>query len=213
MGVELIVERGSLIPRAETELLGNTALQLLEGIDAPQIIDMCCGAGNLACALAQRLPSAQVWATDLTDCCVALTRKNVEHVGVSEQVQVAQGDLFAPLQDLVDWADCIVCNPPYISSQRLSEGDRSSLLESEPREAFDGGPYGLSFHQRVLRDALSFLRPGGHLLFEIGLGQDRQIQALFKRARAYDNVRVAQDAAGNGRVAVARKPQQDPSNL
>lgn len=206
MGVELIVERGSLIPRAETELLGHTALELMQGIHAPQIIDMCCGSGNLACALGHHLPTSQVWAADLTDDCVSLARKNTEHVGVSERVQVAQGDLFAPLDSLREWADCIVCNPPYISSQRLSEGDRSELLDFEPREAFDGGPYGLSIHQRVLREALSYLRPGGHLLFEIGQGQDRQIQALFKRVRAYDNIRLVEDAEGHSRVAVARKP-------
>ncbi len=205
MGVQLLIERGSLIPRAETELLGHTAIGLLGEIESPRIIDMCCGSGNLACALAHHLPRASVWGSDLTSSCVDLARKNTEHVGVAQRVQIAQGDLFAPLVGVLDDTDLVVCNPPYISSQRLSEGDRAELLRSEPREAFDGGPYGLSIHQRVIREALNFLRPGGHLLFEIGLGQERQIRALFKRARAYENLRVVEASDGNPRVAVAQK--------
>ncbi len=73
----------------------------------------------------------------------------------------------------------IVCNPPYISTGRLSK-DRAVLLEREPVQAFDGGPYGLSIHQRVLSDAPRVLRLDGKLLFEFGLGQDRQLALLFR---------------------------------
>jgi release factor glutamine methyltransferase len=97
----------------------------------------------------------------------------------------------------------IVCNPPYISSGRLA-GDRARLLDHEPREAFDGGPYGLTIHQRVMKEALPFLKPGGWLLFEIGEGQDRQIALLFQRARAYEAIGLAQNAAGTPRVAFGR---------
>ena len=201
MEVELLVERGVLMPRTETELLGNTALALLE--DGSRVIDMCCGSGNLACALASRLPNARVWATDLTDACVALARRNAAHVGVNN-VTVAQGDLFSGLAGLEGTIDLVVCNPPYISQAKLA-GERAALLESEPREAFDGGPYGLSIHQRVVKEALPFLKPGGWLLFEIGLGQDRQVKLLFERTRAYQDLRSAANAAGEVRVVGARK--------
>jgi len=82
------------------------------------------------------------------------------------------------------------------------------LLENEPREAFDGGPYGLSIHQRVVKEALPFLRPGGWLLFEIGLGQDRQVKMLFERTRAYQDLRTVANAAGEIRVVGARKINQ-----
>jgi release factor glutamine methyltransferase len=204
MDVELLVERGVLVPRAETELLGATALEILP--ENPRIIDMCCGSANLACALAARLPGSRVWASDLTDSCVALAIRNAAHVGATDRIRVVQGDLFAGLArlGLEGTIDAVVCNPPYISHAKLA-GERAVLLENEPREAFDGGPYGLSIHQRVVREALPFLKPGGWLAFEIGLGQERQVKILFDRTRAYDEVRTAANAAGEARVVYARK--------
>ena len=208
MGIELIADAGALVPREETELLGHTALAMLVacGTAAPRVIDMCCGSGNLACALATRFPAARIWASDLTDGCVTLARRNVEHTGVADRVVVAQGDLFAGLVGLglEGTADLIVCNPPYISQGRLA-GDRAPLLEHEPREAFDGGPYGLSIHQRVVREALPYLREGGTLLFEIGLGQDRQLKLLFDRARGYGSLLTVPNGAGEVRVVAGRK--------
>lgn len=208
MGVELIVAEGALAPREETELLGNTALAAIRscGSAAPRVIDMCCGSGNLACAIAYHLPAASVWASDLTDGCIAVTRRNVEHVGVSGRVVVAQGDLFGGLAGLglEGTIDAVICNPPYISQGKLAT-DRAELLDHEPREAFDGGPYGLSIQQRVVKEALPFLRPGGILLFEIGLGQDRQVKMLFDRAKVYEDIRLVANAAGEVRVVSGRK--------
>jgi len=205
MDVELLVEKGVLVPRAETELLGATALEVAP--ERARIIDMCCGSGNLACALASRLPQARVWASDLTDACVSLAKRNAEFAGVPDRVVVRQGDLFSALKELEGSIDLIVCNPPYISQAKLA-GERAALLENEPREAFDGGPYGLSIHQRVVKEALPFLKPGGHLLFEIGLGQDRQVRLLFERARAYEGLRTVANAAGEVRVIAASKINQ-----
>jgi release factor glutamine methyltransferase len=170
------------------------------------VIDMCCGSGNLACALASRSPASRVWASDLTEACVSLAKRNAAHTGVAERVTVVQGDLFAGLTGLglEGTIDLVVCNPPYISQAKLA-GERAVLLENEPREAFDGGPYGLSIHQRVVKEALPFLKPGGWLLFEIGLGQERQVKLLFDRTRAYEDLRMVANAAGEVRVVAARK--------
>jgi release factor glutamine methyltransferase len=206
LGVELQCGPGALVPRPETELLGRTAIDRLQAAGAtPRVIDMCCGVGNLACAIATAVPGARVWASDLTDDCVSWTRRNVEQLGLGGRIAVRQGDLFAGLAgDALEGSiDLIVCNPPYISTGRLA-ADRATLLAHEPREAFDGGPYGLTIHQRVLKEALPFLKPGGWLLFEIGEGQDRQITLLFQRARAYEGVGLANDAAGKPRVAFGR---------
>jgi len=79
------------------------------------------------------------------------------------------------------------------------------LLEHEPREAFDGGPYGLSIQQRVVKEALPFLRHGGILLFEIGLGQERQVRMLFERMKGYEGISLVANDAGEVRVISARK--------
>jgi release factor glutamine methyltransferase len=208
MGIELLTGPDTLVPRAETELLGGAAVAAVrerrrEGIEL-RVIDMCCGSGNLACAIASHVPEARVWACDLTPSCVETARRNVEHLALGGRVQVLQGDLFAPLAPLglLGTVDVVVCNPPYISSGRLAK-DRANLLEREPREAFDGGPYGLSIHQRVLKEAPPYLKPGGALLFEIGEGQARQVSLLFDRARVYEEVRSLEDAGGQARVIAA----------
>ena len=127
-------------------------------------------------------------------------------MGLSGRASVVQGDLFAPLggMSLEGTIDMLVCNPPYISSGKL-ENERAELLEHEPREAFDGGPYEISIHQRVVRDALPFLRPAAWLLFEIGVGQARQVKVLFERTRAYEEVDLVSDAAAEPRVIIGKK--------
>ncbi|MCU0696079.1 MAG: peptide chain release factor N(5)-glutamine methyltransferase [Myxococcaceae bacterium] len=207
MGLELLVSRGALVPRKETELLATEAISLArQAGPAPLVIDVCCGSGNLACAIAQHVPASRVLASDLTDGCFDLASKNVAHLGLSGRVSVFQGDLFAPVAAHVapESVDVIVCNPPYISTGRLA-ADSRVLLENEPREAFDGGPYGLSIHQRVIKEAPALLKPGGFLLFEFGLGQERQMSALFARAKTFADLRFAANAAGAPRVAIARR--------
>lgn len=207
MSVTLELGPEVLVPRRETELLGRSAVAILrERAPGPVVIDMCCGSGNLALAIAAEIPSARVWAADLTDSTVALARGNAERLGVQDRVTIRQGDLFAALagDGLTGAADMIVCNPPYISSARL-DGESAHLLAAEPREAFDGGPYGISIHQRLLRDAVDLLKPGGWLLFEFGQGQDRQVAALSARAKAYEPVSFAGDEDGTPRVALLRK--------
>ncbi|ESX99241.1 methyltransferase [Mesorhizobium sp. LNJC399B00] len=211
MGLELLVSPGALVPRPETELLGKTALGVLHqmNLPAPRIVDMCCGTGNLACAIAYHVPSALVWASDLTDECVETARRNTSHHGMAERLSVLQGDLFDSLIGLgLDGTiDVIVCNPPYISEKRL-EGDRAHLIELEPREAFAAGPYGLSIHMRVLKDAPRYLRRGGILLFEVGLGQDRQVAGLLERSKAFENIRSVSNEAGEGRVVLGQVKSQ-----
>ena len=205
MGIDLLVGPGALVPRPETELLGASAVDALRQLDvpAPRMIDMCCGAGNLVCAVSLKVPGVRAWASDLTDSCVDVARRNVAHHGLSDRVSVYQGDLFEAFSDLQlqGTIDLIVCNPPYISEARL-KGDRSVLLELEPREAFAAGPYGLSIHMRVTKDASRYLRLGGILLFEVGLGQERQVATLLERSKAYENIKIVRNEAGEGRVVM-----------
>ncbi|WP_011582188.1 MULTISPECIES: N5-glutamine methyltransferase family protein [Chelativorans] len=210
MGIELELAPDVLVPREETELLGRSAVDLLKGMaGSPIVIDMCCGSGNLALGIAAAVPAARLWASDLTESTVSLARRNAERLGLLDRVKVVQGDLFSGLADegLEGRVDFVVSNPPYISTSRL-ETDRAHLLENEPREAFDGGPYGLSIHQRLVREAPTFLKRGGWLAFEFGEGQERQVAILLKRAGMYEEPRFASDQAGKPRVAIARRKQE-----
>lgn len=213
MGVDIETAPGALVPREETELLGRTVLDLLAGLpNAARVVDMCCGSGNLACAIAVARPDLSVWACDLTAETVDLARRNVARLGLSGRITVARGDLFGALDglDLAGRIDVVVANPPYISTGRL-DGESAHLLESEPREAFDGGPYGIALHQRLLREASSFLVPGGHLAMEFGVDQERQVAALAARTKVWETPLFHADATGRPRVVVVRRPAEAPS--
>lgn len=144
MGLAFETSDKVLVPRRETELLARTALDLLKTVEAAapiRVIDMCCGAGNLACSLAHARPDIRVWASDLTDACVGLARKNVARHGLEERVDVCQGDLFSSLPDekLADSVDLVVCNPPYISTGKL-ESESARLLDGQAAGGLRCGP-------------------------------------------------------------------------
>ena len=214
MGLSFETNDAVLVPREETEILARAALEILSGIESksPRIIDMCCGAGNLACALAHARPDIHVWGSDLTDACVALARKNVTRLELADRVEIHQGDLFASLEGkgLEGTIDFVVCNPPYISTGKLA-GESAHLLTDQPREAFDAGPYGFAIHKRVMQDAPRFLRPGGWLAMEIGLGQEKQIESLMNRTKKYEAARHYHDENGAPRVVVARLSNTSPT--
>lgn len=212
LGIDLLAKEGVLAPREETELLGNEVLAILRALsqEDPErelwMIDMGCGSGNLACAAAVAVPRTRVWASDITTSCVDLTRMNVAHLALQDRIQVTEGDLFAPLvaRGLEGTMDIVAMNPPYIPSALLAHS-HSGLLHHEPREAFDGGPYGISILTRLLHEAPPFLKTGGHLLFEFGLGQSKLVQSLVKGKSLYTELRFALDAKGEPRAAVLRK--------
>jgi release factor glutamine methyltransferase len=205
MGLELLVEQGVLAPREETELLANVGVTLVREVadatGSARAVDIGCGAGNLACAIAAAVPQCEVFAADVATAAAVLTRRNAERLGLGARVHVCEGDLFEAVAglDLERTVDVVVCNPPYISTGRLSR-DRATLLEHEPREAFDAGPLGISILQRVIRDAPEYLKAGGWLALEVGAGQARFVETMFVRAAAYDPVLTAADADGEPRV-------------
>ena len=128
------------------------------------------------------------------------------HLSLQDRIQVTQGDLFAPLaaRGLEGTMDLVVMNPPYIPSTSLAN-THAGLLHHEPREAFDGGPYGISILTRLLQEAPPFLKEGRHLLFEFGLGQSKIVQSLVERKNLYTGLRFVSDANGEARAAVLRK--------
>jgi HemK-like putative methylase len=209
MGLDIVVPTDVLKPRPETELLARSAIEHLNdhvSSREPWVIDMCCGSGNLAVSIAVQVPSCRLWASDLTEAAVAAASGNVERHALSSRLEVLRGDLFEAFagRGFQGKVDLVVCNPPYISSSRL-DGPSAGLLSREPREAFDGGPFGLSIHQRVIREAVGFLAPRGILMCEFGQGQERQMAALFQRTKAYQPIEFVCDPAGVPRVAVGRR--------
>lgn len=208
MGLEMIASPEALIPREETELLGNAALDALRAAASrgeALAVDACTGSGNLATALAFHEPRARVWATDLSPGAVALARRNAERFGLSDRLTVLAGDLLAPLDatELRGRIDLVVCNPPYISSAKV---DRMApeIRGHEPRLAFDGGPLGIRILARLIDAAPGLLCAGGILAFEVGQGQGPGIRRRLERHGRYAAVREIADAGGEVRALLAR---------
>jgi release factor glutamine methyltransferase len=205
LGLPLYVRRGVLVPRPETELCGRVALAAAP--DEGLAVDVCCGAGNLAVALAVNRPGLTVHALDLEAASVALTRANAERHDVANRVLAAESDVYQALDPaLAGTIDLVVCNPPYISQARL-DGGLDTIAPDEPLSAFDGGPFGVNIQTRVIAGARDLLRPGGRLVMEFGERQERQVAALLKRARGFGQPVLHQDEDGVPRVVEARREE------
>lgn len=215
MGLEMLAGPDALIPRPETELLAAAAVARLQLLAAqtgsaagpgPLVIDTCTGSGNVAAALAAAVPSARVHAADLSPEAVQLARRNLDQLGLG-RVHTAVGDLLGPFDqpELLGRVDLITCNPPYISSGRLATMP-GAVVGHEPTLAFDGGPLGVRVVQRLVREAPRWLRPGGWLVFEVGLGQGPAVAQRLRASGDYGVVDELVDEAGEVRVLAACRP-------
>jgi len=193
---------GVLIPRPETELIVEKVLELSSG-KAETIIDIGTGSGNIALALAQELPQARIFATDISARALRLARFNaLKHNAV--RVTFVQGNLFSALKglDLEEKCDFIVSNPPYIPAGDWETLSRE-VREHEPRRALVPGKTGFEFIRRLVKGVPAYLKPGGHLLFEIGQGQREGALAFFDQR--WSDVESFDDLSGIPRVIKARK--------
>lgn len=217
----LAVSRDVLVPRPETETLVETALAVWRAADGdsrqretdnrqpgtgtPLIVELCTGSGAVAIALARELPGARVLATDISWRALGVARANARAHGVAERVGFLRGDVWRPLASLsgAARADLVVANPPYVPSGLLAA--LMPEVRWEPRRALDGGPDGLRIVREIVAGAPDRLRPGGHLLLEIGEDQGAAVRELLEATGSLEACRLVQDLAGRDRVAVARR--------
>ncbi len=208
MGLDMLAGREALIPRKETELLGRGALEVLQRLATARedviVVDVCTGSGNLALALAFHAPKAQVYAADLSGEAITLAQRNAQHLRLEDRVEFREGDLLAPFDEpgFHGRVDLLVCNPPYISSKKVDTMPRE-IIGHEPRLAFDGGPLGIRIVERLMREAPRFLRKGGCLAFEVGLGQGSALLKRLAGNKSYVRQWSLEDEAGDIRVIMA----------
>ncbi|MGN0590150.1 peptide chain release factor N(5)-glutamine methyltransferase [Ruminococcus sp.] len=201
-GLPFAVGPGVLIPRQDTETLVECALQAAEGIFAPEILDLCAGSGCIGIALAHCLPDARVTAVERSQDALAYLHRNIKKNAV--QVAVIAGDVLEPgLAESIRGADIIVSNPPYLSAADLAALQKE--VQAEPRAALDGGEDGLLFYRQMPALWLESLKPGGRLLFEIGMGQEEAVSGFLAHA-GYTNLEIFPDLAGISRVVSGRRP-------
>jgi release factor glutamine methyltransferase len=200
------VDERVLVPRADTEILVETALaRSRDRSMGARYLDLCTGSGCVAISLAKERPGCQVFAVDASEAALQVARENGVRLGAAFQVAWLAGDLFEPLERFPGVAfDLMTANPPYIP-----EGELASLPLDirgfEPRIALSGGDDGLAIVRRIVAGAPRFLRPGGVLAVEIGMGQASPVQALFEEA-GFAGVKVDKDYGGHERVVSGAVP-------
>ena len=202
-GLPMFVTPDVLIPRMDTELLVDTAKELLNGrkMDA-RVLDLCCGSGCIACAIGHEMPAARIVAVDLSAKALEVARRNVAVNRLSSRVICMQADATASPPMSMGQFDMIVSNPPYVRSADMKKLDRS-VRDFEPSWALDGGKDGLKFYKSIIKYWKSVLRPSGYLLFEVGEGQAESVKEMLLTG-GFRSVGSKFDTIGVERVVIGK---------
>lgn len=197
--IDFYIDSRALIPRPETELLVDTALEFSKNTcppSPPLIADIGTGCGAIAISLALNLPHSKIYATDISHSALEVARLNCEHHKVTRQVTLLQGDLLEPVPEPVD---LIVANLPYVRSSEL--GNLSPEITGfEPRTAIDGGKNGLKCIRQLLEQTKEKINPQGCLLLEIGQNQEQEVTRLINRYLNKVSFTFIRDLNGINRV-------------
>lgn len=201
-GLPFEVSPAVLIPRHETELIVEAALELFPDPDRGlKAADLGTGSGCLAVALATERPAARIIATDISSAALAVARQNAARHGVAGRIQFRCADLLDGLEGSFDM---IACNPPYVA-ERDRRGLQPEVRDHEPDVALYGGADGFHLVERLVNGAPIYLRPGGYLLFEFGLGQDERIESLIADTDGLSLLELRRDLQGIARTAVVQR--------
>lgn len=204
-GRRIVLEPGVFVPRRRTELLAAEAVRLAAAVTGRPaiVVDLCCGAGAIAVAVAAGVTAAggrvELVAADVDEAAVRAARRNLEPLGA----RVVQGDLFDALPaGLRGRVDVLAVNAPYVPTEEIRMMP-SEAREHEAHVALDGGPDGLDVHRRVAASAAEWLAPGGHVLIETSRGQAHRTAALLTDGGL--ETRVQRDDGLDATVVVGRR--------
>jgi len=213
--MELDITPDCLIPRPETELLVERAIEFLRGRSGKQLVcDLCTGCGCVAAAIAKNFRDARVIATDISDVALKTAARNIDKHKLNDRVTLLCGDLFdpivpelgggGPVLSAVEGFDLIVCNPPYVSAAEFEKLDKT-VKDFEPRSALFGGDNGLEVYRRICEKADAFLKPDAALMMEIGYSQGQAVRELLTQTGCFSEITIEKDFNNNDRVAIAKK--------
>ena len=212
LDLDFEVTRDTLICKPDTELFVKIVLEEIQHVPlppCPQALELCTGSGCVAITLARKLSGARVIATDLSERALAVARRNIAWHGLEDQIALGEGDLFAPVRDLMAGRlfDLIISNPPYIPTENIAAMGRQ-VAEHEPHLALDGGADGLDPHRRILAEAVDYLAPGGRIFLEHEHDQGEAARALAEQIPGYQDVRTFRDANDRDRALFARRADE-----
>ena len=202
-GLDLIVNRNVLIPRDDTcavaDLAINQAKQLGSNI---RVLDLCTGSGCIGLAIASKVPGARVTLADISAEALAVAKENIALNGLSGRVVCISADALAEPSSFLGKFDLIVSNPPYITSQEMTELPKS-VADFEPHLALYGGEDGLDFYRSIAKNYAVALKPGGYLCFEFGMGQGDDVCAILEENQ-YTILERSRDYNDRERAVIAQ---------
>lgn len=198
MGYPIAVEPNVLIPRLDTEVVVDKAVELFREKKGDTVLDLCCGSGAIGIAIAKKT-GAKVTATDINPVAKSLTEKNARTNGI--KMEALLGDLYEPIKKKK--YHMIISNPPYIKTAKM-ETLMPEVKDFEPKEALDGGFDGLDFYRKIIEGAASHLKKEGLFVLEIGHDQSNAVTELILETEKFFDINTHKDLAGNDRAITAR---------
>ncbi|HEV2862529.1 MAG TPA: peptide chain release factor N(5)-glutamine methyltransferase [Pyrinomonadaceae bacterium] len=202
-GLDFEVTPDVLIPRPETELLVETALELLKDTRSPYLCDVGAGSGCISVALLAERRDARALALDISPAALRVAERNAARNNVADRARFLVSDCFDALRGSDERFDLIASNPPYVAEAEMETLQRE-VRDYEPRAALTPGGDGLSIVRRLVADAPRFLKPGGHLLVEIGYGQHERVRSLVDPG-AWALLGIREDLQGIPRTVALRR--------
>ena len=197
MGYEFFVSPDCLIPRPDTEILVEKALDVIKNGD--HVADFCTGSGCIGISLALKKPSIELTLVDISEPALNMARKNADKLGA--HARFVLGDIRTALAG--EKFDVIVSNPPYIPTKDIAS--LSLEVKKEPILALDGGEKGLDLIEFLVGDGLSLLNDGGKMLIEFGYDQEKDIDTCLKNNKNISSYKIFYDYGGNPRCVLIHK--------
>jgi len=210
--LEFDITKDCLIPRPETELLVEHAIEFLrtrsEETRCFEVCDLCTGCGCVAIAIARNIANCKIVATDVSDTALAVAERNITKHGLGSRLKLLKGDLYEPIIPGLGPAkfDLVVCNPPYVSEPEF-EKLPANVKNFEPKVALTAGPDGLDIIKKIIAQAGPFLKPAASLMLEIGNEQGAAIRNLLENSGNFDAITIEKDYQNLYRLAVAKSSQ------
>ena len=197
-GLPLDISRDVLIPRPDTEVLADLAIDFVKTQGACRVLDLCAGSGCVGLAVASQCPGCRVVLGELSEGALRICRQNIRRNGLSGRVVPMQMDALAPPPAQLGEFRCLVSNPPYIPAGDIPGLD-PSVRDFEPHMALDGGEDGLDFYRNLAGEWKNALSVGGKIFLEVGIGQADDVLRLL-RTQGFGDLEITKDLNGIPRV-------------
>tara|TARA_B100001250_G_scaffold122414_1_gene103932 strand:+ start:11422 stop:12291 length:870 start_codon:yes stop_codon:yes gene_type:complete len=200
--LDLVVTPEVLIPRPETEVLVEVALDYAGKFGLLRCLDLCCGSGAIGLSIARECKQAFVVGSDVSSSALKIAIKNSARNHLNDKIRWVCSDLFRGLNFFE--FDVITCNPPYVPRKEI-QNLQPEIRDYEPNLALDGGEDGLDYYRHIVKEAARFLAVGGILILEVGDGQAQEVEMFVGSCGHFECLDIVKDLNNRPRIVTGNK--------